>query len=269
MRPIEHPALEPVKTPVTAPITSEQAKALSEIQAKIESQAEIFAKQTEVNKKILRWKPLIEAVVAKPYFKIPAEEQPFWVTRLSALIRVENIEANSNTIAKVDSDDYPDSQRGKGLVQMTEETADMISNNNNFNFEYNLFDPEDNLILTLAQQRNLEKIVGKEFAAWGHHIGEGGVKYLIKLYSILEGHEPIDQVEKDINNPLVGPHKFIKKYDLTPELILATPSVSAAASSDGIVFSEDRNRTYLVDAKAAEKVFSTRREASLTQETKG
>lgn len=166
-------------------------------------------------KNTLQWAEMMEMIVNDKRLNIQGSEKTFWKQRMLEIIFVE-------------SEGNPKASSGLayGLTQLKPSTAKEAAQRLGI-AKYDLYNGWDNAFLGLAHQRNLAERYGPDLGAWTHHLGSGNMDLALKTYLIQVKKLPVKDVD------LTMASELIKKYQITPFVLLKEPAVTAALKYAG------------------------------------
>ncbi len=184
---------------------------------------EAFAKNPTRIKDTLRWKNLVEQVIADKRLNIKAEDRQNWVNHMLKLIFIE-------------SEGKPEASSGIafGLTQLKDSTAQELAQDYQIR-RHDLNNAWDNVFLGAAHQLKMSKTYGTELSAWVHHLGAGNMNQALRSYLVSEQKLPISEV----NNIFTSPEgsqllsQYIVIYRITPEKLLKSSAVTAKLKEIG------------------------------------
>lgn len=193
----------------------------SDIEDSIPEYLKSFAQDPERIKNTLRWKNLVEQVVADKRLNIALKDRQNWVNHMLKIIFIE-------------SEGLPEASSGIafGLTQLKASTADEIASQYQIQ-QYDIYkNAWDNVFLGTAHQLNLAKWYGPELAVWTHHLGMGNMNTALKTYLVSNLKLPISTADDLFNDSNIL-SQTIKKYNITPQVLLDSPAVTAKLKQIG------------------------------------
>src|SRR3989344_6037039 len=240
-------------TPITEIAPSNTSEPEPEILNEPTHKAENFGDVNQRTKDVLKEEKWIRNITDDPRLKIPKENRDFWAKRMMALIAIES-----------NSEIHASSGIAFGFAQLKKETQDEIAKEYKIP-KYDRFNSWESTLMGLAHQLKLADRYGNDLSLWAHHLGSGNMDQIILAYlkPLLPDGDSLK--EKGISNNLQL-RRYIEHYGITTETLLKYPKIDEILES---IDAHDKTDQYYLRYKAVTDIIdSTRREASLTQETK-
>lgn len=180
-----------------------------------------FAQNPEKVKNTLRWKNMMEQIVADKRLSIPPSQRAFWVSHMLKIIFIES-----------GGDPEASSGIAFGLTQLKPSTANEMAREYQIP-EYDIYQNAwDNSFLGTAYQLEMAGRFGPEIGAWAHHLGQGSMNQAIRTYLVSNLGLPVGLVDEVLEKEDLL-LKYIKDYRITPEKLLNSPAVTGKLKAMG------------------------------------